>query len=127
MTTEADDGISHPRPKKIFSEQEKRDYYSAWENSGMNKRRFCKEHELSIDEFSYWHKVFKPKPQPKSLQFSPVVAKTASAQPAPTKQQQDVTQIELRLPNQAQLFITLREHQLVSFIQELCNAVTIIR
>lgn len=124
MTTEADDGISHPRPKKIFSEQEKRDYYSAWENSGMNKRRFCKEHELSIDEFYYWHKLFKPEPPPKSPTFSPVVAKTASA---PTKQQQDVTQVELRLSNQAQLFITLHEHQLVSFIQELCNAVTIIR
>jgi len=124
MTIEADAGILHPRPKKILSEQEKRDYYSAWENSGMNKRRFCKENDLSIDEFYYWHKLFKPKPQPKSPTFSPVVAKKASA---PTKQQQDVTQVELRLPNQAQLFITLPEHQLVSFIQELCNAVTIIR
>ena len=121
MTIEIDD-LSHSTTKKTLSEKEKRDYYMAWECSGMDKSRFCKEHGLSLNAFYYWCKLFKSKKSTKLKQFSPVTIKTA-----PANQEQDIIQLEIRLPNQAQLFIKLREKQLISFIKDLCNAVTIIR
>jgi transposase-like protein len=121
MPTKIDDSVPGPATK-TFSEQEKRDYYKAWESSGMPKSMFCKEHGLSVPQFYYWHKMFRKDPSAKQKQFSPVLVK----HPTPNLQQ-NTTQLELQLPNQAKLLLTLRENQLVSFIQELCHAVTIIR
>ena len=76
--------------KKKFSEQEKRDYYKAWQQSGMDKVQFCKEHDLTVNELYYWHKRFKEElAEPK--QFSPVVAKVT-----PLDHQQNMTQLEIR-------------------------------
>lgn len=121
MSTKLDESVARA-PKKIISEQEKRDYYKAWEGSGMHKSRFCKERGLSVDEFYRWKKLFRIKPSIEPKQFSPVIVKRA-----PLQLQPNMTQLELQLPNQAKLSIALRENQLVSFIQELCHAVTIIR
>lgn len=118
------DGKSHSTAKKSLTEQEKQDYYRAWECSRMSKAKFCKENGLSIHDFYYWCRLFKPKTSSEVEQFLPV---TTLVPPVPTFEAQNITQVEVRLPNQAQLLIKLQEHQLVSFIQELCNAVTIVR
>jgi len=119
--TEQTNDISNSIVKKRLSEQEKRDYYKAWQKSGMDKTQFCKLHGLAVNELYYWHKQFKEKPtEPK--QFAPVIAKRSQSNYQP-----NMTQLEIRLPNQTQLLVSLRENQLISFIQELCNAVTIIR
>lgn len=118
------DGKSHSTAKKSLTEQEKQDYYRAWECSGMSKAKFCKENGLSIHDFYYWRKLVKPKTSTEAEQFLPV---TALVSPVPTSDAQNITHVEVRLPNQAQLLIKLQEHQLVPFIQELCNAVTIVR
>jgi transposase-like protein len=123
MSTKSDESAPHAATEKTFSEQEKRDYYKAWESSGMHKSRFCKEHGLPVDAFYCWHKMFRKRSlSAESKQFSPVIIKHTSP-----NLQQNMTQLELQLPNQTKLLITLRENQLVSFIQELCHAVTIIR
>lgn len=88
----------------------------------MHKSKFCKTHGLIVDEFYRWSKLFRKKPPAEAKQFSPVIVKSTHPH-----LQQNMTQLELQLPNQAKLFIALRENQLVSFIQELCHAVTIIR
>jgi hypothetical protein len=108
--------------KKVLSNQEKRDYYKAWESSGMPKRDFCKKNGLSVNQLHYWHKLFNKKSVVPPKSFSPVVAKMISSE-----SQQDLMKLEIRLPNQAQLLITLHQNQLISFIQELSNAATIIR
>lgn len=105
-----------------LSEQEKRDYYRAWESSGISKSDFCKKHGLSSNQLYYWHKLYKAGSTTEPKPFSPVVAKIISPH-----SQQNIAKLEIRLPNQAQLFITLHENRLVPFIQELCNAVTVIR
>jgi len=121
MTTKINDDLSEPTSRQKLSEQEKRDYYRQWESSGMSKSKFCKAHRLSASEFYYWCKLFKPKTVIDDANaFSPVVAKTAPLQT-------EVAQLEMKLPNETRLFITLPERQLISFIQELCHAVTIIR
>ena len=107
--------------EKTFSNQDKRDYCIAWEKSGINKSVFCRANGLSPTAFYSWYGQFKNHRLDESS-FSPVVVKRR-----PTIERQDVIQFEMRLPNQAQLFITMREHGLVSFIQELCHAVTVVR
>ena len=107
--------------KKIFSNQEKRSYCIAWEKSGLSKRVFSKMEGFPPSTFYSWYSLFK-KQRLDAPSFSPVVVKSS-----PSIERQDMIQFEMHLPNQAQLFITMREHGLVSFIQELCHAVTVIR
>ena len=107
--------------KKAFSNQEKRSYCIAWEKSGVSKRVFCKSEGFAPSTFFSWYALFK-KQHLDEPSFSPVVVKSSIS-----IERQDMIQFEMRLPNQAQLFITMREHGLVSFIQELCHAVTVIR
>ena len=114
--------IPNAEIKNRLNKQQKRDYYTTWRSSGISKRAFCKKHGLPINSLYSWHKLFKKEAEPKVTQFSPVVAKTI-----PSDHKQTMMQIEMRLSNQIQLFIPLRESNLVSFIQELSNAVTIIR
>ncbi len=106
---------------KAFSNQDKRSYCIAWEKSGMNKSVFCKAHGLSPSVFYIWYGQYK-KHRFDESSFSPVMMKSS-----PRIERQDTIQFEMRLPNHAQLFITMREHGLVSFIQELCHAATVIR
>ena len=107
--------------KKIFSNQEKRSYCIAWEKSGLSKRVYSKMEGFPPSTFYSWYSLFK-KQRLDEPSFSPVVVKSS-----PNIERQDMIQFEMHLPNQAQLFITMREHGLVSFIQELCHAVTVIR
>jgi len=107
--------------ERSLSNQDKRSYCIAWEKSGMSKSVFCKAQGLSPSAFYTWYGQYK-KHRFDESPFSPVVVKSS-----PSIGCQDTIQFEMRLPNHAQLFITMREHGLVSFIQELCHAATVIR
>ena len=109
--------------ERVFSNQDKRSYCIAWEKSGMNKSVFCKTNGLSRSVFYTWYGQYKKHGFDESS-FSPVVVKSS---PSPSVERQDTIQFEMRLPNHAQLFITMSEHGLASFIQELCHAATVIR
>lgn len=115
----SDSGVS----ERAFSNQDKRSYCIAWEKSGVNKSVFCRAHGLSPSAFYTWYGQYK-KHRFNEPSFSPVVVKSS---PNQSIERQDTIQFEMRLPNRAQLFITMREHGLVSFIQELCHAATVIR
>ena len=111
--------------ERVFSNQDKRSYCIAWEKSGMNKSVFCKAQGLSPSVFYTWYGQYKKHGFNESS-FSPVVVKSSQNQ-SQRIERQDTIQFEMRLPNHAQLFITMHEHGLVSFIQELCHAATVIR
>ena len=112
---------SNATVRKKYSKQEKGDHYAAWKASGMEKSTFCKKHGINLNDFYYWHKLFNNKTS-EPTQFSPVIAKMASHD---TEKHQ--VKLEIRLPNQSQLFVMLNENRIVSFIQELCNAASVIR
>ena len=114
MTIKTNDDISESIARKKLSEQEKRDYCKQWESSGMSKNGFCKAYGLSVNEFYYWCKLFKPKTVIDECNaFSPVVAKTAPLQT-------EVAQLEIKLPNETRLLITLPERQLISGSPSFC-------
>jgi transposase-like protein len=104
-----------------FTYEEKRNHYLEWKKSGQSKVEFCQSVGISKSTFFSWVNQFKDK-IPDDVFFSPVTLKSA-----PTSEPDKVTQLEIHLPNQTRLFITIQKPNLISFIQELCHATTVIR
>lgn len=107
--------------KRKFSLEEKRNYYMSWKKSGMNQTDFCKVNKISRSAFYQWSKVFKKEND--DLSFSPLLIEKKS----PLKQV-DMIQLNIGFANHPmQLSIAVPEHRLVSFIQEIGYATTIVR
>ena len=109
------------RNQRKFSLEDKRNYCIAWEKSGLNQGDFCKENGISTSALYQWNKTFKKENQ--GIGFSPL----ALARPSSIKKQVDMVQLSVCFPNQIQLSLNMPEHRLVSFIQELGYAITVIR
>ena len=108
------------QPKRSFSIEEKRNYCMAWEKSGMNQSVFCEANRISNSALHKWSKEFKK--ENNELGFSPLVLEQK-----PLAKQIDIIQISICFPNQMQLSIAMPEHGLISFIQELGDATTVVR
>jgi transposase-like protein len=106
--------------KRRFSIEEKRTYYIAWKNSGLNLTDFCNENGISKSTFYQWSKLFKRKDN--KSDFSPLVM----LKNPPVTNMTQVT-IDFCDNTSPQLKISIPEHRLVSFIKEMCNATSVIR
>ena len=106
--------------KKKFTDEDKIKYCRDWQQTGISKSAFCQATGLSKSAFYLWHKQFEKELLDDGA-FLPITLKTqATVKPS-------AIQLEVRLPNQAQLFLTMQQSFLIPFIQELCHAATIIR
>lgn len=112
-------GNDSRRTKRYFSEQEKRAYCAAWEESALKQLEFCKTHGISCSTLKRWVKEFKDK---EHADFVPVMIK----EQALLRQEEHIS-VEIRLPNQLQICMTIQEHRLLLLIQELSHATSIIR
>lgn len=115
--------INQAKQSKIrpLTEEQKR-LCEQWKISGINREQFCDEHRIPISTFYGWcSKLWPNKKSPKSL-FSPVAGIVA----LPPKNKEQGT-IEIKLPNQAIVKMTLPLTEVASLIQDLCHATTIIR
>lgn len=111
-----------PAIKTPIGETQWRSYYLKWKDSSLSKTQFCKTHQLVTENFYYWAKKFKDENTfSTSNHFVPVVSRNTE----PTKI--EFINIELLLPNQTCLKFSIKEMRLVSLIQEMCDAVTVIR
>ena len=111
----------HRKRQKNFTHEEKRDFYLQWERSGQSKAAFCQSLGIAKSAFYSWRYQFKQGNSSDTL-FSPVTLKTE-----PTMPLANVMHLEICLPNQTKIFISMQKSNLVSFIQELCHATTVIR
>lgn len=109
------------RSIKNFTIADKRQYCIKWEKSSSSKPDFCKKVGVSKSAFYAWYKQFKEGLLNEPI-FSPITIKAE-----PILDKQEGVQVEIRLPNQAQLLVTIQKPGLISFIQELCHATAIIR
>jgi len=125
MISTADEEVSHQKTE--LSTQQKLDYCLQWENSGMRKAEFCKMHGFSVSRFYYWyhHIYLKSKSNRTSQEgnWTPVM---------PERKEEFSTlmgaeQVEVILPNQVILRLSLPSSRVVSFIEELSHAAAIIR
>lgn len=108
-------------PKRKFSAEEQRNYCIAWEKSELNRSDFCKAHGISRSTLYQWTKEFKK--EDNDLGFSPlIIEKKPPAKPT------DMIQLNIVFTNNhMQLSIAMPEHRLVSFVQEIGYATTVVR
>jgi transposase-like protein len=111
----------HRQPLKHLTKEQKRDYCLQWERSGQSKAAFCQSVGIAKSAFYSWCHQFKQE-APSDTVFSPVTLKAS-----PTIASENVMQLEICLPNQTKVFIPMQKSNVVSFIQELCHAATVIR
>ena len=113
--------VSSTRLKRKFSAQEQHDYCVAWEKSPLNRTTFCKTNDISKSTLYRWYSEFKKNVNNRG--FSPLVLEDKAV----TIEQDELIRLALNLPNQLQLSLEMPKRHLVSFIQELSYAATIIR
>jgi hypothetical protein len=112
----------NPEVKPPIGEAQWRAHYLEWRRSSMSKAQFCKTHQLVIENFYYWARRFQDEEAPSTPNhFVPVISRNSE----PTKI--ELVAIDLLLPNQTRLKFSIKETRLVSLIQEMCDAVTVIR
>jgi transposase-like protein len=107
--------------KKKYSLEERNNYCMTWEKSELNQIDFCKAHGISRSAFYRWLKEFKK--DDNDVGFSPLMIKEKT--PVSSS---ELIQLNISFANHhMQLSLAMPEHRLVSFIQEIGYATTIIR
>ena len=107
-------------PKRKFSDEEKRNYCSAWEKSDLNRMAFCKARGISRSALYQWTKEFEK--EEKVSCFAPLVLD----KPDPIDQA-DMIQLKVSLPNKIHLKLTMPKYCLASFIKDIGYETTVIR
>jgi transposase-like protein len=109
------------RPKRYFSQEDKQNLYIQWKASGLNRTRFCREHDLVASAFSKWCKQLhsNKKISTPENNWIPVVSKEISSEP-----QKEVTFINLNIPNITN--VLLFALFCILFIRGLFDAIAII-
>jgi transposase-like protein len=107
-----------------LTDEEKRNYCLKWAHSGQNKTAFCQSVGISKSAFYSWCHQFQQELAglASDAVFSPVALNSTSK-----LETENLIQLEICLPNQTKLLISMQKLSLVSFIQELSHAATIIR
>ena len=121
MLSTSSESIASKKPKRHFSEAEKKQFCLSWKNSGLRKSEFCRVNELSEGSFHGWYREFFQESQPVG-NFSPLMPSSSV-----DKIDKEKISLKMTLPNQTQLCVSLPEDRLISFVVELCHATTIIR
>jgi len=109
-------------PAKKFTRDEKRNIILKWKSSGQSKAAFCQSIGLAKSAFYSWCIQFKHDLSDGETIFSPVTLKKV-----PTPNTQEFIQLEIWLPNQTKIVISMQKSSVISFIQELSYETTIIR
>lgn len=118
-----DKAVTTPRIKRKFSLEAQKEFCHKWKESGLEKREFCKRHNIGASAFYNWCKKILPAiNNQEGSNWSPVI----SAQRKPALEEEQAL-IELSLPNHIVARVKIATSKVASFIQELCHAVAIIR
>lgn len=112
------------RRSRYYSDKEKRNYYQAWERSGQSKVEFSDSIGVARSTFYQWCNKFKTE-QTSAPTFSPVTIKRASPQEGNIVE--PPVKLEICLPNQTTLCLSMQRVNLISFIQELSHATSTVR
>ena len=113
------------RSKRQFSIETKKDFCIKWRASGLGKREFCRIHNISVTTFYKWCQKFLAciNTENESSCWAPVIP----IQERLPREESGETVIELSLPNQMTIRIKVSMFRVVSLVQELSHAITVIR
>ena len=107
----SDEKIGRKYVKRKFSFEDRQKYYNLWKNSGLNKSKFCKEHNLSVTAFSNWCN--------KQNSWLPVSTSSNSAEELSSQ-----AKIELNIPPGIKKF--LYSSSIILILLELFHAIAVI-
>lgn len=94
-----------------------------WKASGLKREQFCKKHAIPTSTFYGWCKKLWPTDKINKSTFLPIVPLAKE-----TRQYNiEESTLELNLPGQIVVKVTLPLKDIVAFIQELSHAATTIR
>jgi len=114
--------LEKPIDTKELNEEERHCYYTKWKTSGLSKAAFCREEGIPVETFYYWHKCYRKVSENKEA-FSRVRIKETCREVS----YDYGIDIGMNLSNQAQFQMRLSMQQLISLVQGLCDATSIIR
>lgn len=124
--SETHDRVLLGKSKKTYSEDEKRELCCQWKASALSLQEFCRRNKLAKSSLYGWSRRYPCVDAADAIKkvnaFSPVMLPITAI----SRTAEPIT-IEMVLPNQAQLRLSLQEDRLVSFLQELCHATATIR
>ena len=104
--------------------EERKALCEQWEASGKSKRAFCRENNIPIASFFPWCNKFLTEPEKQETNMVPLKIITPSPEIETKKLE---TELELTIEGGHTIRFKLPLNHLVTFIQELSHAVTIIR
>lgn len=107
--------------KRKFTMEEKRNYYEAWKESELNTIEFCKMHDISKSSLYKWSRRFEK--EKGEATFTPILIKDSP----PLKSIDKVALTIVFNNGPLQVNLEVPEHRLVSLIQEMSHATTIVR
>lgn len=110
------------RPRRIYTLEDKKKFYTHWKNSGTKKNDFCIKNDLSPSVFDKWCRKFDlgKNSTPLKNDWMPLLPKNNIA-----IQKNEVLKIEVELPSsmKACLFLLV----IILCLQELLHAITVVR
>ncbi len=110
------------KPKRKFKLQEKLDYCSEWEKSGLSKSKFCQLRDISKSSFHDWyHQLYLKNNNKDATKWSEVVTNNI------VFAKSGMHNLDLTLQNGLKISLRLSLPETINFIQELSNATSIIR
>ena len=110
-----------PKQRPLTAEQ--KTLCEQWKISGINRGKFCKEHGIPTSTFYGWcNKLWQTK-KLKKPSFVPVIPLIK----LPNQMSVEQSILEISLPSQIRVKVSLPSRDVVTFIQELSHAATIIR
>ena len=101
------------RKTSVYNEEEKKKFYELWKTSVMKIGQFCDHYDLTKSVFYGWRQ-----------HFNEVIDAQADALFSPAQESRSVSiatdsmNVKLVLPNHLELHLSLREKQLIHFLQE---------
>lgn len=110
------------RPRRIYTLEDKKKFYTQWKNSGIKKSDFCIQNNLSSSVFDKWCRKFAldKNSAPSKNDWMPLIPKNNIATP-----KDELLKVKIKLPSSIETCLFLLV--IILFLQALLYAITAVR
>jgi len=111
------------REKRYFSPEEKLRLYQEWKLSGINRNRFCKQHDIIASAFTKWcRKLSNENSMSTKNDWVPVVSKEQIITP-----KKEVMVLEIKILNATKICTFLIVVAFILLLNEFLHAIAVVR
>jgi transposase-like protein len=118
--------MQNPTPRKQLSPDERRALCQQWKTSGLSRSKFCRQHGVALSSFHHWLNGKRLEGARLNLKNNQDwVPVTVKKRPDPITEEPLL--LEMILPNQIRLKLTVASSKINTIIEELSHANTALR